>query len=304
MAIATLIVSILVILAGFALVVKGRVRDEVNKRELRVRGAGVVVLLVGLGLMFINSFTVVGAKNVAVEHSFGKPGRTLTNGWNWVAPWASTEHFDASLQPLKLSGGGDDNGDPITVQMNNRTITAQVEVLVEWQLDDTKDITPLWKEYRTFEKISENVVRRRLSSALNTLFDKFDPLAALKGDGTTVALSDLERDAKAAVQALMPDGIQIRSLYLPKFIYPEQVQAQLNQYIAAVNDTKIAQQQKATATARREANEELTKNGSALTPGLLYQNCLDLVERLAKDGKPLPPAFNCGTPPTPVLPVR
>jgi len=40
------------------------------------------------------------------------------------------------------------------------------------------------------------------------------------------------------------------------------------------------------------------------TTGVLYQNCLDMVERMVKEGKALPAGFTCGTPPTAVVPVR
>lgn len=306
----------LLILAGILVIVGlfGAIRGSLTTTQrnrygdpiessFSIRGLGFGVLAIGLFLLFLNSFTVVSAKNVAVQHAFGKPIATLTSGWNWVAPWSSIEHFDAALQPLKLSGGGDDNGDPIEVQMAGKTITAKVELSMEWQLDETADITPLWKEYRTFEKINENVVRRRLSAALNTVFDKYDPLASLKGTGTTVSTSALESSVIAELQKILPKGIRIHTLFIPKIIYPNHIQNQLNQAIAAVNDTKIAEQQKLTAIARRQANEELAK-GTTLSPGVLYQNCLDLVERLVKDGKALPPAFTCGVPPATVFPVK
>lgn len=315
MGITLTILASLLILAGVAVIIKGTITDvrtvrsggrygtsEEQEFERPIRWVGAIVLSVAAAILFFNSFTIVGAKNVAVEYAFGKSKATLTSGWNWVAPWSDVESFDASLQPLKLSGGKDDNGDPIVVQMNGRTITAQVEVSLEWQLDDSVDITPLWKDYRTFDKITENVVRRRLSGALNTLFDTYNPLAAIKGEGG-VKLSDLEEQARIKVQGVMPKGILIRSLYLPKFIYPDNVQAQLNSYVASVNETEIAKQQEQTALARKRANEALA-DGGQISQAVLYQNCLDLVERLVKDGKALPAAFSCGAPPATVVPVK
>lgn len=307
MGITLTILSGLLILAGIGVVWKGTWTETTSRgaqNEYSIRWLGALGLLAGLFTLFLSSFTVVGAKEVAVNYSFGTSNATLTSGWNWVAPWSSNETFDAALQPLKLSGGGDDNGDPIEVRMNGNTITAKMEVSLEWQLDDSADITPLWKEYRTFDKITENVVRRRLSAALNTVFDKYDPLASIKGNGTTVPTSSMESAVIAEMQRILPTGIRIHTLYLPRVDYPANVQAQLDQFIAAINDTRIAEQQKLTATQRRLANEELTKGGSVLTPGVLYQNCLDLVERLAKDGKGLPAAFNCGTPPLVTVPVK
>lgn len=306
------ILSGLLILAGIGVIWKGTWTEsrmepytrKVTEEQHSIRWVGALALGAGAFVLFLSSFSIVGAKNIEVNYAFGRPNKTMTSGWNWTTPWSSNESFDAALQPLKLSGGGDDNGDPIEVRMNGNTISAKVEIAMEWQLDDNADITPLWKEYRSFDKITENVVRRRLSAALNTVFDKYDPLASLKGNGTTVPTSSMEEAVKTELRRILPTGIKIQTLYIPKIIYPANVQAQLDQYIAAVNDTKIAQQQTLTAEQRRLANEQLTKGGSVLTPGVLYQNCLDLVERLMKDGKTLPAAFNCGAPPVVTVPVK
>lgn len=306
MGLALFILACLVGLVGLVLIIKGTVtkaptfRGDTNT-ELRVRGLGVMILLVGVLILGLDSFTVVGSKNVAVQTSFGKPSGTLDNGFHLVAPWSSTEEFSAARQSLKLSGGDGDNGDPIVVRLANGT-TAKVEVSAEWRLDDKSDITQLYLDYRTFDNITENVIRRRLSAVLNRVFEKYDPLASISGKGETQPLALLEGQARDQLEAEVPQQIKIDSLYIPKIEFDKGVQDQINQFINAVNDTKIAKQQLETATARKEANEKL--GSGALTSGVLYQNCLDLVERLTKDGKTLPPAFNCGAPPQTVVPVK
>lgn len=266
-------------------------------------GVGIAVLVIfgGLTIIALDSFTVVGSKDVAVQTSFGKPVGTLDNGFHVVRPWSSTESFSAARQALKLSGGGGDNGDPIVVRLANGT-TATVEVSAEWRLDDKADITQLYLDYKTFDKITENVIRRRLSAVLNRVFEKYDPLASISGKGETQPLALLEGQARDLLQSEVPAEVKIDSLYIPKIEFDKGVQDQINQFINAVNDTKIAKQQLETATARKAANEQL--GSGALTQGILYQNCLDLVERLTKDGKTLPPAFTCGNPPQTVVPVK
>lgn len=300
----------IVILCGIAVLVKGKVelvkekgtqyRPEVVE-TIPLRSLGLLILALGLGTLFLNCFTIVGAKNVGVVVAFGRPTGTVTNGWNWVAPWSSIETFDATRQALKLTGGGDDNGDPIQVRLANNTM-ATVEVSGEWEIDDSVGITDMYRDYRTFDNVTNNVVRRRLSAALNSVFEKYDPLLSLKGEKQTVTMGDLEEATKLKLQSILPKGVKIVTLYLPKIVYTDEVQAQINQYISAVNDTKIAQQQLLTATARKEASAKLAEGD--LTAGVLYQNCLDLVERLMKDGKALPAAFNCGTSPVTVVPVK
>lgn len=301
-----LIVAALVILVGFVAVVKGKTTYDDSSHEsqtLNVRPLGFWILAVGLVLLGLDSFTIVPPRNVGVQTAFGQATGTLPNGFHLVAPWSSVESFDATRQPLKLSGDKEDEGDPIVVRLANST-TATVEISLEWQLDSTADITQLYLDYRSFENIQKNVVYRRLSAVLNAVFEKYDPLASIKGDGTAIPLKTLEDEAAARLQAALPAGILVRTLYVPKIVYADSVQQQINNYINAVNETKIARQQKETATARQEANDLLAKGGK-LTPEVLYQNCLDMVERMTKDGKTLPAAFTCsGTSATAVVPVK
>jgi regulator of protease activity HflC (stomatin/prohibitin superfamily) len=303
---ALFVIACLVMVAGLLIIGKGSFTPlpsyRGEKPEPRsIRGVGTLVLLVGLVILGLDSFTVVGSKDVAVQTSFGKPVGTLDNGFHLVRPWSSTESFSASRQALKLSGGGDDNGDPIVVRLANGT-TAKVEVSAEWRLNDKADITQLYLDYKTFDKITENVIRRRLSAVLNRVFEKYDPLASISGKGETLPLALLEGQARDQLQAEVPQEIIIESLYVPKIEFDAGVQSQINQFINAVNETKIAKQQLETATARKAANAEL--GSGKLSAEILYQNCLDLVERLTKDGKTLPPAFTCGVPPGTVISVK
>jgi regulator of protease activity HflC (stomatin/prohibitin superfamily) len=261
------------------------------------------ILAVGLLLLVIDSFTIVPTRNLAVQTSFGKPVGTLGNGFHLIAPWSSTEEFDATIQTLKLSDDKDDNGEPIRVRLANAA-TATVDVTVQWQIDPNANITQLYLDYRNFDNIGTNVVRRQLSSALNGTFEKYDPLLSLKGGDQVqqTTLADLAKDAGSKLAAALPPGILVRSLLIPKITFDESIQAKINQYLAALAETQIAEQRQKTAQAQKTANDLLAVANS--TPAVLYQNCLDMVERLTRDGKVLPAAFTCGPGPTVVVPVK
>lgn len=266
--------------------------------------AGIIVLLIGLGTLFMDSFHVVPTRTVAMETSFGKPRATMNSGWHWMAPWANVEEFSAAVETLKLSGDKDDDGDPIVVRLANGA-TAEVDLTVQWQIDPAADITPLYNDYRTFEKIGTNVVRRQLASAANEAMERYDPLVALrdnKGDASGKKLTDLAADVRASLEKNLPPGILVRSVLMPKIKFSDDVQAKLNQYLSALAETQIAEQRQKTAEAQKKAND-LLASGIGTNQAVLYQNCLDMVERLSRDGKPLPAAFTCGTPPTVTVPV-
>lgn len=250
------------------------------------------VAMVGLLVLGLNSFTIVPPRNVAVETQFGRPVDTLDNGFHLIAPWASVETFDAAVQTLRLSDDKDDNGEPITVRLANAS-TATVDVTVQWQIDPHADIMPLYLDFRHFDSIDVNVVRRQLASALNDVFATYDPLAAMKSGEKTETTGHLSSTALAELERSMPAGVKIRSLLIPKIHFDGAVQDKINQYLSAIAETQIAEQQKATALARQQANALLQQGGN-LSPEVLYQNCLDMTERMLKEGKNFPIGWACG----------
>lgn len=302
-----LILATIVLLAGIVALFIGKV--DTQDFEFSTRGVGIALLAVALSILALDSYTIVPTRNIAVQTSFGKPVGTLDNGFHWIRPWSSTQDFDATIQTLKLSADKDDNGEPISVRLANGA-TATVDVTVQWQVDPNADITQLYLDYRNFDNIGTNVIRRQLSAALNDTFETYDPLAAMETDPEKInngpvagaTLADLAKKANAKLASALPTGLTVRSLLIPKIVFDGAIQDKINQYLAAIAETQIAQQQLQTAFARKAANEKLAEGSNS--PGVLYQNCLDTVERLVRDGKVLPAAFTCGLPPTTVVPVK
>lgn len=295
------IVGLLFVVAGAILIVKHQI--ELDRETISIRWVGVIALIVGLFTIALDSVTTVPTRNIAVQTEFGKPVGTLGNGFHIVAPWSTTEDFDATVQTLKLSGDSDDNGEPITVRLANN-VSSKVDVTAQWQVDPNADITGLYLDYRHFDQLDTNVVRRLLSAALNEVFEGYDPLVGLEGGQGALPKkrSELATQAQNLLAARLPAGIHIRSVLIPNIVFPQAVQDKIDQYVAAVAETQIATQRQKTAEALATANNKLATANN--TPGVLFQNCLDLVERMTKDGKVLPPAFSCGAPPGFVIPLK
>lgn len=300
-----LIIAIIIALIGISVVAKGRVTIDDGRRDepISVRGIGMAILALAGLLLFFDSFTVVPTRNIAVSMAFGKPTGTLGNGFHFIAPWESTEEYDAAIQTLRMDGDDPETPAP-TVRLANAA-TARVDVTVQWQVDPNADITQLHLDFRNFGNIQDNVVKRQLQAALNAVFEGYDPLGALKtGQSGTgqVTLAQLGEQVNTKLSGLLPRGVIVRSVTVPLIRFDPKVQEALDKYQQTLAETQIAEQRQKTATALKIANDILASANN--TTGVLYQNCLDLTERMAQQGKALPPAWSCGASPTTVVPVK
>jgi SPFH domain/Band 7 family protein len=266
---------------------------------LRLAYGGLSICLIWLVLLCV---TIIPTRNMGVTVAFGKPTGTIGNGFHLIAPWETVETYDASILTLKLDGEpGEDTTPAPTVRLSNAA-TAKVDVTVQWQIDPTADITQLHLDYRNFDNIQDNVVRRQLNVALNAVFEAYDPLVALKGGAQQVTLAQLGTQVQERLSGLMPKGIIVRSVAVPLIRFDPKVQAALDSYQQVLNDTRLAEQQKITAQAQKEALDILS--ATKMSPEAFAQQCLIVTERLAQQGKALPPAWSCVAASVSTVPVR
>lgn len=305
--VATLVVAIV---GALALLVARAAREN-GKRIFRSVVPGVLALVVVVvALLLISSANVIGTRQVGVPVAFGQPDeRPLPNGLHFVAPWKSVEVFDASVQTLKRdkAGAKDDDtdfGDCVTVRLANQT-TACVDVSIQWQIVSRSDqVIELYRQYHTFGKVQKNLVERQLVDVLKDVFETYNPLATIGGDGKTGTLDAMAKTAQSTLQSRLGEAIHLQNTVITFVHYDDVTQAKLNAYAQALADTRIAEQRKLTAEAQKAANDALAAGTNSNNPGVLYQNCLDMTERLAKEGKGLPAAWSCGPPPATVVPVK
>jgi len=292
------VIACLLIMAGIvALVVAGRrsaarpAGKGAGSARIGARIAGTVVLLLGVVVVLLDCTTTVSARTVGVETSFGKPVSALPNGVHFVRPWASIDDtWDGTVQTVTYNP---------TVRLANGT-TARVDVSVQWQIDTGQQFITLWRQYRTFDNIQSNVLKRQTTNALNEVFETFNPLATLDANGTqTVQVSTFAPQVQQKVAAAMPPGLTIKNVTLPQITYDSEVQNQINSIIAAAAATRVAVQNEQTAKAQASANNTLA-NGNT-SGGVLYQQCLSMTQSALKAGETLPEGWSCGTPGAPVV---
>jgi regulator of protease activity HflC (stomatin/prohibitin superfamily) len=304
------IVGIIATVAGMiCLVVRKRIAGDPNDRYYEpfkttvATVVGVVLLGIGLATLVMDSFTIVPARNVGVQVTFGKAERTLSNGFHWVKPWSSIETVDATVQNINRAS---DTHDCPVVRLANQT-TACVDVTVQWNIDQHANTNELWQRYRgtndnVVGNVGRNVVERELRRSLNVVFETYNPLAVLSGQVPTQTTDDLASRALSEMRSHVDAGIVIDTVRISVVHYDEVTQGKLNGYAQQLADTQIATQAKLTAEQQKLANDLLAA-ASSKDPGVMYQNCLNLLKDLAAKGQlqNLPPTFNCSLSSTPVI---
>lgn len=265
-------------------------------RWVVVGGAAVTVIAL---LMLAGSMTVaVPTRSVGIVTNFGRPsGETLSNGLHVVAPWSKVEMCDGSVHTLTLSQAAGDSGDPVTVRIGNGT-TAGVDVTLQWNITRSDAAVELFKKYRSCGNVEDNLVRRQLQHVLNLAFSDYDPLRALlsEAERTGPTIDQRAERARQELQVAVGDGVSIGTMTVPIIHFDGPTEDRLKAFNQAQADTRIAEQRKKTAQLIADANAILASSTATHDPGVQYQNCLDLLRRLAETDqlKNLPAAFTCG----------
>lgn len=262
-----------------------------ERRELRVIffGLGIFLLIAGLFTVLMNSFHIVNTKNVAYVITFGKVTGTLDNGFAFVAPWSDVVEIDGTNQNINADrdefGKTEGVENCFTVRLANQT-SACVDLTVQWHISGEADTNLLYQTYRGQDddfvgRIRNNVVKRELINALNSVFEVYNPLAALTGGDVGADNGKLTANTIARMRAGLDKGVVLDKLLISFIHFDDVTQAKLNAYAQALADTQIATQQKLTAEQQRAANEALAASTASNDPGVMYQNCLNLINALA-----------------------
>lgn len=95
-------------------------------------------------------------------------------------------------------------------------------------------------------------------------------------------------DARLGAEPL----VTIESITVSKVGVSAATQAKVDEFMAAVGETRIAAQRTETAAKEAATNEALAASVSN-TPGVLTSKCLDLVKESIATGALLPAGFTC-----------
>ncbi|QGJ90117.1 membrane protein [Mycobacterium phage Indlulamithi] len=237
------------------LVIVGSLLFGLGKGEpaaLLVAGVAVIIFIITAALACTS---IVGTRQVGIVTKWNKPtGETFDSGLHFVLPWTDVHEMDAAIQNDVF------NGDKrIQVRLGNNS-TALADVNIRWEIkQDQAD--ELFQQYKTFDNVKSNLIERNLRTALNEAFMKFDPLAGEpeKGAPPNATLSSVTADTLALMKQKSGNQVNILDLSIPVIDYDDNTEQRINAINAARAQTTQAEQDAKTATQRRLAAEELSK---------------------------------------------
>jgi hypothetical protein len=276
-----------------------------KSKNVHFRIALGVGIFLSMLTFFLSSFTVVGAKQIGVPVTFGKPsGDVMHNGWNWKNPATDVHIFDGSLQTEKFSSDKDDQGDPIAVRLFIGSV-AHVNVTFQWKLENDNNVKQIFLNYKNPDNINVNLVKRALQQSLNDVFSTYNPYSALisaqaqaNGDNTpgtqqvSTTFEDLQTQALSKLTAeLGNQGVTAVTLTISSIEYDAKTQANLDALGTAITQTQIALQNEKTAAAQAKSNQLLNANPASGTT--VTQLCIQATQRMIEDGHQLPTGWNC-----------
>ncbi len=276
----------------------GQTYDDAKFVSIASRVVMFIVAVVAALTFLLSIFVSVGTKEIGVVTSFGKPTGSLSNGLHLKAPWQNVTDFDAAVQTNNHEGarGENDTGvDPTKctqVRIGNQS-TACLDNSIRWRIKkDASD--ELYRDYRNFTNVEQSLVTRQLTAALNTAFADYDPLNKLD-ENKALPKDELNGLAKAVQKTLQEEigkQIEVLSVIIPLARFNSSTEEKINQYQAALAETRIAAQKEKTATNEAAANNTLSASVSH-DPNVLVSKCLDTLNTMVRLKQSVPPGFSC-----------
>jgi regulator of protease activity HflC (stomatin/prohibitin superfamily) len=266
-----------------------RVEEGSDARSfVNAAGPAAIVWVVILALFTVGmSITVVGSRSVGIQTSFGKYRHTLSNGFQFTAPWSSIEEFPTRVQYLDLDS---DHAVPVTFKGGGGGV---IKATPRWKIEPSK-AERLWKKFKTLDHVRDQLVSSSAKDSIRVVASKFTANEARSGDH----LREIDQLIRADLnEALAEDGVIIDSISIKGMQLDKRSQASLDKTVAANNDIERAKAEQLRAKIDAETVKIRQQSGT-LSPQGLQRYCLELVNNWNDDQNgPLPAGFNClGTP--------
>jgi len=288
------VVVVMIILGVIALIAFAST-TLVRNREDKVFAAGVGLVVIVILVLFsvFTSMTTVSARSIGVETSMGKYQGTLSPGMHFVAPWASVEEFSTQVQYLDLDG----DSDKVQVTYKGGG-TGAINAVIRWRID-AQDAKSLWAKYRTFDKVTEQLVNSSAKDSISVVAGSYSPDVVRDGTKRREIALAVKNDLEKTIGE---DGVNVDSVSIKGVEVSKDTKDAYDKIAKAEADgkRKLIEQQNATIDAKTDS---IRSRGS----GSAQDRCLEMTRNWdVKRQGPLPATWSCtGTSNVqPVIPVR
>lgn len=251
----------------------------------KVATIGLVVVLAAV--TFFMSLTTVGARSVGIQTAFGRYQNTLDNGLQLTAPWSSVEEFSTQVQYLDLdSTDGSDDAVSVTFKGGGG---GTVSLTPRWRIDESK-AENLWKKYRTFDKVQNQLVNSSAKDSVRVVVSKYTPNDARDGENLRPIAEQIQTDL---AKSLADDGIVIDSVSIKKITLDSRSQNSLDKIVEANNNVERAKAERERAKIDAETAKIREQSGQ-LSEKAAQRYCLEMMNNwdVKKNGN-LPAGFVC-----------
>lgn len=247
---------------------------------------GVVLVALAGGVLIFSSFYTqsVGEAKVIVNFDGTVAGESLEPGVGWKSPLQKFNNWDLFSQEVAYVAGGDTDYNGGTV--NGPQITSSVQNGARVDLDlsvvysiNAEKVTPLYKQFRTQERFTKQVIETAVRSATRDIPSQYSAVD-FRGDKRGEAQKQIQ---DALIERLDKYGVVIDVVNLQEIRYTEDVEQSLKGVEVAnqgakkaeadLRATTISAQSKVVeAQAQADANAILT---ASLSPQILQQRYID-----------------------------
>lgn len=256
-------------------------------RSLMNGVAGTLGLLTAVFLI-MSCFVIVGTNQVGVMTSFSKPQTAHSNGFVVKLPWEIKTEFDGTQQFMRFEGDGNDEEDldkktfpKIEVKLDGQA-KAFVSGTIAWQMKagtatEKANAVELFKTYKTFERLTKNLVSASAKKAIGEVFAHHNPLDPAKNQ----SLGELNKMALEQLRKEFGTELTIVSVDLRVPDYDDQTDKAIGDMQAQKAETKKAEELELTNKAKAAANAAL--EASVQNPAVNVANCIQAAIQMGKE---------------------
>ena len=280
--------------------------------------AGVAFVLLAVVTIIFGS-NIIPARTVAIQTTFGTNPVALDSGYHFLAPWSETERFETLLQPLDLNDKDGSQGNSVNVTFSapkiadNKDATdeagggkGKINAVINWRImdgdnQDKQGAVRLWNVYKTFDRVSNELVRAKAQTMVMDVAQDFPAGVA------SVNNSKIASEVKVRLgDTLKPYGIEVVDVSVYGVDLDSATQASLQKIVDNINRTRAYEEELKGAQVQSKILEEQKRSGQ-LSEESQTRFCLNILNSWdVKTNGPAPATLNCGLgeKATTVLPVK